>query len=196
MIISENELNSQNLQEFESLLTEYIKITPSKIIEIGSLYGWTLQHFIHYSQEGSTVLAIDLPVRNFVGPHDWRVSKQENNYKNVWPTWAKANKTKLYLIPDSSQKQQTLDKAKDIFKGEQIDFLFIDGDHTYHGVKKDFEMYGPLVRSGGIIAFHDIGKNEEGGVHILWNEIKNMHKSYKEFLYEKNYEKGIGVIFV
>jgi len=60
----------------------------------------------------------------------------------------------------------------------------------------DFEMYGPLVKKGGIIAFHDIGKNEEGGVHILWNEIKNMHKSYKEFLYEKNYEKGIGVIFV
>jgi len=196
MIIAKNELNSQNLQEFEDLLKEYVELKPSKIIEIGSLYGWTLQHYIHYSQEGSTVLSIDLPVRNFVGPQDWRVAKQEDNYKNVWPTWAKANKTKLYLIPDSSQKQQTLDKTKEIFKDEQIDFLFIDGDHTYNGVKKDYEMYSPLVRNGGIIAFHDIGENEEGGVHVLWDEIKHTRSSYKEFLHEKNKEKGIGVLYV
>jgi hypothetical protein len=30
-----------------------------------------------------------------------------------------------------------------------VDFLFIDGDHTYEGVKKDFEMYSPLVRREG-----------------------------------------------
>jgi cephalosporin hydroxylase len=196
MIIAENELNSQNFKEFEELLVEYKALNASRVIEIGSLYGWTLQHFIHYSQEGSTILAIDLPVRNFVGPQDWRVEKQESNYKNVWPTWAKANKTKLYLIPDSSQKQSTLDKAKDIFKGEKIDFLFIDGDHTYHGVKQDYELYGPLVRKGGIIAFHDIGKNEEGGVFHLWNEIKNKHSLYKECLHEANHEKGIGIIYV
>ena len=196
MIIAENELNSQNFKEFEELLAEYKELNASKVIEIGSLYGWTLQHFIHYSQEGSTILAIDLPVRNFVGPQDWRVEKQESNYKNVWPVWAKANKTKLYLIPDSSQKQSTLDKTKDIFKGEEIDFLFIDGDHTYHGVKKDYEMYGPLVRKGGIIAFHDIGKNEEGGVFHLWNEIKTKHTRYKECLHEANHEKGIVIIYV
>ena len=196
MIIAENELNSQNLQEFEGLLNEYKNLNPSKVIEIGSLYGWALQHFIHYSQDGSTILSIDLPVRNFVGPHDWRVAKQEDNYKNAWPAWAKAKKTKLYLIPDVSQKQSTFDKTKEIFKDEQIDFLFIDGDHTYYGVKRDYEMYGPLVRKGGIIAFHDIGKNEEGGVYDLWQEIKqqNEFSDYKEFLFEQNQEKGIGVI--
>lgn len=34
----------------------------------------------------------------------------------------------------------------------------------------DFEMYSPLVRSGGIIAFHDI--IQEKGVEKFWNEIK------------------------
>ena len=196
MIIAENELNSQNLQEFEGLLTEFQKLNASKVIEIGSLYGWTLQHFIHYSQRGSTVLAIDLPVRNFVGPHDWRVEKQEKNYKKVWPQWAKANKTKLFLIPAASQNQETFKKTKEIFNNEEIDFLFIDGDHTYNGVKKDYEMYGPLVRKGGIIAFHDIGKNEEGGVNILWNEIKQRYNIYKEFLFEQNSEKGIGIVYI
>lgn len=38
----------------------------------------------------------------------------------------------------------------------QFDFLFIDGDHNYAGVRQDYEMYSKLVRPGGIIAFHDI----------------------------------------
>lgn len=196
MILTENELGSQNLQEFEALLTEYIKIKPTKFIEIGSLYGWALQHFIHYSQPSSIGLSIDLPVRNFVGPQDRRVEKQEHNYKNVWPQWAKSNKCKLHLIPDSSQKLTTLESTKQIFNNQEIDFLFIDGDHSYAGVKKDYEMYSPLVRSGGIVAFHDIGKNEEGGCNMLWNEIKHTKTSHKEFLYEANNEKGIGILFI
>jgi cephalosporin hydroxylase len=196
MILSKNELESQNLAEFEGLLKEYVKLKPSKVIEIGSLYGWTLQHFIHYSQEGSTVLSIDLPVRDFVGPNDWRVAKQEDYYANVWPQWAKENKCKLFLIPKESQDPNTLQSAKEIFNNEEIDFLFIDGNHLYSAVKKDYEMYMPLVRKGGIVAFHDIGMNEEGGAHILWEEIKNKHSSYKEFLYEKNREKGIGMLVI
>lgn len=196
MILSENELNSQNLQEFEELLKEFQKLNVKKFIEIGSLYGWTLQHFIHYAEDGSTAVAIDLPVRTFVGPQDWRVEKQEYNYKNVWPKWAKEKKCKLYLITSESQNPQTLQKTQTIFNNEEIDFLFIDGNHTHYAVLKDFEMYGPMVKKGGIIAFHDIGKNEEGGVHRLWEELKIKYPKHKEILYEKNHEKGIGILYV
>ena len=37
----------------------------------------------------------------------------------------------------------------------EIDFLFIDGDHRYEGVKGDIETWVPRVRDGGIVAFHD-----------------------------------------
>jgi predicted O-methyltransferase YrrM len=46
-----------------------------------------------------------------------------------------------------------------VLNEQNLDFLFIDGDHTYKGVKEDFEMYSPLVRKGGVIAFHDITKH-------------------------------------
>jgi len=196
MLLSENELGSQNLQEFEELLREFIKIKPTKFIEIGSLYGWTLQHFIHYAEEGSKAISIDLPVRQFVGPHDWRVQKQEDNYKNVWPLWAKAKQCKLHLIAGSSQTPKTLENARGIFNNELIDFLFIDGDHTYTGVKMDYEMYSPLVRQGGIVAFHDIGQNEEGGCNKFWNEIKSTTAGFKEILFDSNQEKGIGVLYI
>lgn len=36
-----------------------------------------------------------------------------------------------------------------------IRLLFIDGDHSYEGVKLDFEMWSPFVIDGGLVAFHD-----------------------------------------
>lgn len=38
---------------------------------------------------------------------------------------------------------------------EPLDVLFIDGDHSYDGVKADFERHEPNVKKGGIILFHD-----------------------------------------
>lgn len=34
-------------------------------------------------------------------------------------------------------------------------FIFVDGDHTYEGIKQDILNYYPLLKPGGIIAFHD-----------------------------------------
>ncbi|MEF2231966.1 MAG: class I SAM-dependent methyltransferase [Pseudodesulfovibrio sp.] len=40
--------------------------------------------------------------------------------------------------------------------GEELDFLFIDGDHTIDGALKDFLLYGPHLKKGGYLLFHDI----------------------------------------
>jgi predicted O-methyltransferase YrrM len=58
-----------------------------------------------------------------------------------------------------SHQMDTLEQVKQLFGGSEIDFLFIDGDHSYEGVKRDWEMYSTLVRKGGIIAFHDVASN-------------------------------------
>ena len=75
-----------------------------------------------------------------------------------------------------------------------FNFIFIDGDHSYKGVRQDFEKYSPLVEKGGIIAFHDAlyhhDKTEE--VDIFWNEIKKEYP-YIEIKMSKN-STGIGLI--
>jgi hypothetical protein len=38
----------------------------------------------------------------------------------------------------------------------KIDYLHIDGDHSYEGVKKDFELYSSIMSENGIITIHDI----------------------------------------
>lgn len=78
-----------------------------------------------------------------------------------------------------------------------LDYLFIDGDHSYEGVKKDFELYSPLVRAGGVIVFHDIvpHKGSDCKVDEFWQEIKQKFK-FKEFIEKPNQNMyGIGVIY-
>lgn len=75
-----------------------------------------------------------------------------------------------------------------------IDFLFIDGDHSYNGAKNDFVNYGKLVKPGGLIALHDIHV-EHVEVKYLWNEI--YMAGYKIRNISTNPpEMGIGIIYV
>jgi hypothetical protein len=53
--------------------------------------------------------------------------------------------------------------AADLFEDGTLDFVFIDGDHTYEGVKRDIEAWAPKVRDGGIVAGHDIDTPLGGG---------------------------------
>ena len=50
-------------------------------------------------------------------------------------------------------------RARAAPRGEPLDLLFIDGDHSYDGVRADFELYGRLVRPGGLIALHDVNED-------------------------------------
>ena len=113
----------------------------------------------------------------------------------IYQAFAKENQ-KLYLLREDSRKQETLEKVKEILNGNQLDFLFIDGDHSYEGVKKDFEMYSSLVRKGGIIAFHDIVNKDftrkDIEVPKFWEEIK-IKFTHKEIIFD-NFNYGIGVL--
>ncbi|WP_019616970.1 class I SAM-dependent methyltransferase [Psychromonas ossibalaenae] len=44
-----------------------------------------------------------------------------------------------------------------LLAGGNIDLLFIDGDHTYDGVKADWDSYSPMLQKGSVVVFHDIG---------------------------------------
>lgn len=48
-------------------------------------------------------------------------------------------------------------KAHAISFDKQIDLLFIDGDHSYEGVKTDLELWLPKVKPGGWVVMHDFG---------------------------------------
>jgi hypothetical protein len=44
----------------------------------------------------------------------------------------------------------------------EIDFLFIDADHSFGGVKEDFDTLYPMLKPGGLVAFHDVDRTHLG----------------------------------
>jgi predicted O-methyltransferase YrrM len=48
--------------------------------------------------------------------------------------------------------------------GGEADLVFIDGDHSPAGCRKDWDMWHPHVRAGGAVAFHDARASQSDGV--------------------------------
>ncbi|MBF0553293.1 MAG: class I SAM-dependent methyltransferase [Nitrospirae bacterium] len=59
--------------------------------------------------------------------------------------------------------------------GGNLDFVFIDGDHSYIGVKLDFLSYWPLLRDDGMIAILDANTpNDWGAICRFLDELKHI----------------------
>lgn len=178
-------------EEFIELLRVFKDLNPKYFMEIGTARGGTLFCFCKLAKEDSTVISIDLPGGSFGGGYpEWKIP--------LYKAFTKKNQT-IHLIRGNSHDLETLERVKQVLDGNKLDFLFIDGDHTYEGVKKDFEMYGSLVREGGIIAFHDIVIHKFSPnvrVFNFWNEIKRNFE-HREIVRDYNQiDCGIGLIRV
>jgi predicted O-methyltransferase YrrM len=48
---------------------------------------------------------------------------------------------------------------------DPVDFVFIDGDHTYDGLRGDWQAWSPLLATGGLVALHDSVPTPERAIH-------------------------------
>jgi hypothetical protein len=58
----------------------------------------------------------------------------------------------------------------------KIDILFIDGDHSYEGVKKDFELYSKILSDNGLIIIHDTDGDYEESLVVSEDAKKDHHR--------------------
>ncbi len=180
--------------EVKALLKEVKKNGTSIILDIGTFDGGTLYLWTRFL-EGQKIITIDLPF-----PYGYPSAKTQ-----LFRLFA--SDRELHFLRGSSFSNDMVNKIANILKANKIDFLFIDGDHSYEGVKKDFERYKPFIRDGGIIAFHDIVSNRYG-VSKFWNEIKHKYVSkeiiapvhemqaYARSNIDKQGWGGIGVLYI
>jgi predicted O-methyltransferase YrrM len=173
-------------EELAHLLEDVRKLNPSTVLEIGTSMGGTLYLWTRLAKHDATIVSLDLPGGKFGGGYSFlRIP--------VYRRFARPGQ-RLHLIRANSHQDATLMQVKSRFGLRQVDLLFIDGDHTYEGVKRDWEMYSPLVRQGGLVVFHDVAGNyEDTQVKRFWDSIKTSYE-HREYMVHPKGLYGIGVL--
>ena len=96
------------------------------------------------------------------GPND--LENEDSYYRKVFnPRFIKA--TSEHAFYDFFVRQDI-----------KIDFLFIDGDHSYEGVKLDFDLYSKKKKKKGVIMLHDTDEKYEETLIISEDSKKDHHR--------------------
>lgn len=109
------------------------------------------------------------------------------------------------VILGDSHDVRTMERLRAHLAGRSIDLLFIDADHRYGAVLEDFNTFAPLVRSGGVVALHDIchhdpitvgGDKITIGVEQLWRELVDHFPDTREVIVPPTDWGGIGFVTI
>jgi predicted O-methyltransferase YrrM len=177
-------------KEVEPFLTMLAQEGPRTALEIGSAEGGTLFLWARAAAPDATIISIDHPAGRWGGSP---LSRAPLHRRLARP----GQRLKLFRV--DSHDVVMPDRLRRFLGQRSLDFLFIDGDHSYNGVRLDYEMYSKFVRPGGIVALHDVNHvdNDEVGVRRFWLEIKDgaerRGQEICEFI-DPTRGKGIGVI--
>ena len=129
---------------YEVFLRKIFKIiSPRRAVEIGTLFGATTALLAHYSDEVMTIDISYQQISSYIA-HHFGVSK----------------KITTMIVDNNEEKKEYLDSF-------DFDFAFIDAEHTYDGVKFDFDC----VKKCGKVLFHDYGLSNHPGITKFVDEL-------------------------
>jgi len=119
-------------------------------VEIGVCLAHTTEAFAKGINNLKKLYAVD----NYPTFVDWDGSDWNKDRQDLMKKAAQdkmlAHKDKVEFLHVSSEEF-----VKTI-EDESLDFVFIDGDHSFEAALKDFQNYYPKVKTGGIFGGHDI----------------------------------------
>jgi len=181
----------QDEGELNQLIELVKELKPKRILEIGSLYGGTMWYWMH-AVKGAEIVSVDIGVAE----RNASIADIEHARIALWPEWERETGSEIVQIRADSTLVETISAVKEY---APFDFIFIDGGHDFNTAMADWKNYWPMLRSGGLLTFHDIAysrDNPECGVRTVWREVRNNGK-WQEIVNEHNSDGwcGIGVMW-
>jgi len=170
-------------------------------VEIGVWQGWYTEYLI--KDTNMHIFGIDpfCETDSYSSPEKWDIDKNKDDFDPfnlgndgfVYPearymvTINRMNKVcgknnRLTIIRDYSYN------VKYFFDGGDLDFVYIDGEHTYDAVRQDMDDWWSKIKIGGILAGHDYHDTQPGTVQAVDEFVKKFNLEFK--LTGTNEEKG------
>ena len=175
--------------EIVGLVERVAALRPERVCEIGPYLGGTSFLFARAAAPDATIILLDAMM-------PWARRRALRRFAR--------SSQRLTCLRGDSHDPAVRRRVADRFGGAGVDFLFIDGDHRYEGALADWRDYAPLVRPGGLVAFHDIVQDhrarfgretpgDSGGVPQLWAELRARHGTAASELVENPDQDGCGI---
>lgn len=166
---------AQEENEFNRFLEIVSQSTIKSFLEIGSRYGESLWRIAEKCVPEAKIVSVDL---------GYCVDSGERSGKWLYKVFGDLAEKDYdpYMIIGDSHDPNIVEKVKSL---GPYDLIFIDGDHSFEGVKKDWDNYGFM---GKIVAFHDL---TIGHIGALFESIPRD----KQRIHFSPGGPGIGVIF-
>lgn len=137
------------------------------IVEIGSFKGKSTICLGYGSKDGHgiKVYAID-PHKGNLSYHEWELEKNSSPTILEFQKNISANREiKEYIYPLYTTSELAIEEVTN-----KVDLVFVDGDHKYEGVLKDFKLWSQKLNEGGVIVFHD-SFSWEGVIKVVNEEL-------------------------
>ena len=169
-------------------------MTEGNAIEIGSCFGLSTVYLAAGMKVSSGVTSRLVCIDPF--KQGWKVTVAMDNadehhqvgmpVDNLYKEFT--NNLAICSVADKVEVLRDFsNKVSERFRLNAYGAVFIDGDHSYEGVKSDWILYFPKVRVHGFIALHDVGAKGWDGPNKLMLEIDaSGNNSVEKVLMEHN----------
>jgi hypothetical protein len=166
----------QEADEPEALASLFKERGVKRFLEIGGRYGDTFDFIMSELGTDAQGVSVDLP----------GADGYEDDGGGILAATVKKHGGEL--IVGNSRDPDVIARVKAL---GPFDAILIDGDHSYEGVKADWDAYGAMAP---IVVFHDIANPTEGvGVPRLWSELVDGYDHAK--IISGQSVMGFGVVF-
>ena len=172
-------------EEITEFLNTYQNTEIDNFLEIGVAAGGNTRIFTDFLKTLATFLFSDHPDPSI--SYDGNPNARDNNFTHL------KNYGELKSFFGDSHSEE----AKKWLESLNVKFqmVFIDGDHTEHGIKLDTELVLPFLDDNAYVIYHDtvvnVGSDEFD--RKLKNGLITELKHEKDFISETIYKKGISV---
>jgi predicted O-methyltransferase YrrM len=150
-ITNENPLQVKNKRELTLLIQR--QQLRGEGVEIGVQFG-LYSELILENSELKRLYSIDPWLEEFPQEKSEKdganVSQEQQDYRYL-STIFRLNRFRTRSVV----LRMTSEEASALFSCNQLDFIFIDGNHTYQYVKQDLELWYPKIKPGGLFSGDD-----------------------------------------
>ena len=183
-------LANQDPQELLALSDKLLARPPKVVVEVGTAKGGTLYLWTRLAAPDALVVSIDKP---------GEVGSVGRTTRSLYRQFGRQRGVQVFTVAADSHSENAHRQLRHILGNRKVDFLFIDGDHRYEGVRADFYGYQFYLAPQSMVAMHDVGvpyTHPEIQVGRFWSEILDHRLITESLISQPGKSPGIGLVFV